>query len=62
MFECAHCNRLFGKKYNLIRHIKLHMEGHTIKSSRPLIYAENELDIINMSFVSFQGKVEFFTI
>jgi len=56
MFECAHCNRQFGKKYNLIRHIKLHMEGRTIKSSRPLIDAENELDIINMSFVSFQGK------
>ncbi|XP_029340995.1 uncharacterized protein LOC115033113 [Acyrthosiphon pisum] len=30
------------------------MEGRTIKSSRPLIDAENELDIINMSFVSFQ--------
>jgi len=54
MFE--YCNRQFSKKFNLIRHIKLHMEGCTIQSSRPLIDAEIELDIINMNFVSFQGK------
>ncbi|KAL4130890.1 hypothetical protein QTP88_008267 [Uroleucon formosanum] len=30
------------------------MEGHTIKSSKPLIVADIELDIINMNFVLFQ--------
>lgn len=56
MFECAHCNLKFSKKYNIIRHIKLHMEGRTIKYTKPLIDKEIELNIINMNFVSFQGK------
>jgi hypothetical protein len=56
MFECAHFNRQFSNKCNLIRYIKLHMEGRTIKTSRPLIDAEIELNIINIHFVSFQGK------
>ncbi|KAL4090912.1 hypothetical protein QTP88_025670 [Uroleucon formosanum] len=53
--QCAHCNREFSKKCNLITHIKLHMEGRTIKSLKPLIDAVIKLDIINMNFVSFQG-------
>jgi uncharacterized Zn-finger protein len=56
MFECPYCNRQFSKKCNLIKHIKLHMKGRTIKTSRSLIDAEIELNIINMNFVSFQGK------
>jgi len=56
MFECAHCNLKFSKKCNLIRHIKLHLEGRTIKSSKPLTDTDIELNIINMNFVNFLCK------
>ncbi|KAF0755189.1 C2H2-type domain-containing protein [Aphis craccivora] len=57
MFECANCNFKFRKKCYLIRHImKLHVEGRTIKSSKPLTDTDIELNIINMNFVNFQGK------
>jgi len=54
MFECAYCNKKFGKKFNLIRHINVHMEGRIIRESS--LVPSIDLETINLNFDSPQGK------
>lgn len=54
MFVCAYCNNQFSKKFNLIRHINVHMEDRNIK--RPSLVPSIDLETIYLNFDSPQGK------